>query len=76
MRRTEHRGDGGKVQQFFVVERNLVGWTGAEIDELERRCADSSTVFADRGVRHVESITIPGDGTCLGVRGPRRQNGP
>jgi hypothetical protein len=67
MRRTGGRRHGCRVQQFFVVERNLVGWTGEEIDDLERRCAESSTVFADRGVRHVESITIPGDESCLAV---------
>ena len=58
---------GGGVQQIFVVERYLVGWTGEEIDELERRCDESSSVFADRGVRFVESIVISGDETCLSV---------
>jgi hypothetical protein len=55
------------VQQIFVVERYLVGWTGEEIDALERRCEESSSQFAERGVRHVESIMIPGDETCLAV---------
>jgi uncharacterized protein with GYD domain len=55
------------VQQIFVVERNLVGWTAEEIDELEHRCDESSSVFADRGVRFVESIVIPGDETCLSL---------
>ncbi len=67
MRRTGVRRHGGRVQQIFVVERNLVGWTGDEIDDLERRCDESNPAFAERGVRHVESIVIPGDETCLSV---------
>jgi hypothetical protein len=55
------------VQQFFVVERNLVGWTSEEIDELGRRCDEATRRFAERGVRHVASIMIPGDETCMAV---------
>jgi hypothetical protein len=55
------------VQQIFVVERYLAGWTGEQIGELERRCDDSNAEFAERGVRHVESIVIPGDETCLSL---------
>ena len=57
----------GRVQQIFVVERYLVGWTGEEIAALERRCEESISEFAVCGVRHVESIHIPGDETCLAV---------
>jgi hypothetical protein len=67
MRRTGGRRHGGGVQQIFVVERYLAGWTGEQIGELERRCDDSNAEFAERGVRHVESIVIPGDETCLSV---------
>ncbi len=55
------------MQKIFVVERYLVGWTGEEIDELERRCDEFSSEFADRGVRYVESIVISVDETCLSV---------
>lgn len=55
------------MQEIFVVERYLAGWTGEEIDELEQRCDEFSSEFIARGVRHVESIVIPGDETCLSV---------
>jgi len=55
------------VGNIFVVERNLVGWTGEEIDALERRWDESTSEFTERGVRHIESIVIPGDETCLSV---------
>lgn len=67
MRRTGRRGHRGRVGQIFVVERNLVGWTGEEIDALERRWDESTSEFAEHGVRHIESIVIPGDETCLSV---------
>jgi hypothetical protein len=59
-----HRGE---VQQIFVVERNLVGWTGEEIDELERRCDGAAPEFTKRGVRYVDSIVIRDDETCLSL---------
>ena len=55
------------MQQIYVVERYLVGWTGEEIAALERRCEESSHEFAERGVRLIESIVIPGDETCLAL---------
>ena len=62
------------MQQIFVVERYLAGWTGEEIDELERRCNESDPEFAEHGVRHLESIVIPGDETCLSLfEGPDAQ---
>jgi hypothetical protein len=67
MRRTggvHHRGD---VRKIFVVERYLGGWTAEEIDDLERRSQDSNSEFTNRGVRHIESIVIPADETCLSV---------
>lgn len=66
MRRPGRRRHGDDVQ-IFVVERNLVGWTGEEIDDLERRCDDATPEFTTRGVRHVDSIVIPGDETCLSL---------
>jgi len=67
MRRTRRQRHGDGVGKIFVVERNLVGWTDDEIDEMERRCGESNSEFTERGVRHVESIVIPGDETCLAV---------
>jgi len=67
MRRTGCVRHGGGVQQIFVVERYLVGWTGEEIDEMERRCGESTPEFIERGVRHLESIVIPSDETCLSL---------
>jgi hypothetical protein len=51
----------------FVVERFLVGWSTDEVDELIERCARCAPAFARIGVRHLESIVIPGDETCLSV---------
>ena len=74
MRRTGSGCDGDGVLKFFVVERNLVGWSGAERDDLGLRCTECATEFAGRKVRHVESIVIPGDETCLSVfEGPDAQ---
>ena len=67
MRRTPSRRHGGVVQQTFVVERYLDGLTRDEIDQILFRCNESLPEFTKRGVRHVESILIPGDETCLSV---------
>lgn len=51
----------------FVVERFLVGWSPGEIDELLRRLDAAGPSMAAHGVRHIESIVIPADETCLSV---------
>jgi hypothetical protein len=67
MRRTVSRRHGGIVQQIFVVERYLDGLSEYEIDEIGRRCNEALREFTERGVRHLESILIPGDETCLSL---------
>lgn len=51
----------------YVIERFLVGWTVAEVDDLVERCTCAVAEFARRGVRHLGSIVLPGDETCLSV---------
>jgi hypothetical protein len=51
----------------YVIERFLVGWTAAEMDDLVDRCVRASAEFARRGVQHLTSIVMPGDETCLSV---------
>ena len=61
MRPASVRRHGGVVQRIFD------GLTGNDIEEIEQRCHAFGPEFARRGVRHVESIVIPGDDTCLSV---------
>lgn len=51
----------------FVVERYLVGWTPDEVHTLLSRVAASAEAMAKDGVRHLRSVVIPGDETCLCV---------
>jgi hypothetical protein len=51
----------------YVVERFLVDWSDAEVDDLIDRCAAAHEAFARRGVRLVQSILLPADETCLSV---------
>jgi hypothetical protein len=51
----------------FVVERFLVDWSAAEIDDLIGRCERGGGAFERLGVRHIESILLPDDETCLSV---------
>lgn len=51
----------------FVVERFLVGWSPDEVDDLVRRLDDLGPQLARLGARHLESIVIPSDETCLSV---------
>jgi hypothetical protein len=51
----------------FVVERFLVGWSVDEVDELVRRIDAAAPQFETQMVRHLESIVIPTDETCLSM---------
>lgn len=50
---------------LFMVERYLVGWSEAEVQALVRRTGELAGVFETAGVRHVGSVYIPVDETCL-----------
>jgi len=50
---------------LFVVERYLVGWSSADVRRLVDRTAAYATAMAVDGVRHLGSVFIPGDETCL-----------
>lgn len=50
-----------------MVERFLVGWSAREVDGLLRRLIESEEQLAAHGVRHIESIVIPGDEMCLSL---------
>jgi hypothetical protein len=53
--------------EVFVVERFLVGWSADEVEDLVHRLDDAGPRLAEQGVRHLDSIVIPGDETCLSV---------
>jgi len=48
-----------------MVERYLVGWSEAEVHELLARTAELAPQMAEVGVRHMASVFIPTDETCL-----------
>ncbi|MFN6122805.1 MAG: hypothetical protein ACK5CE_24620 [Actinomycetes bacterium] len=56
-----------RITDVYVIERFLVGWTSAEVDDLVDRCTRAAAEFARRGVQHLSSIVLPGDETCLSV---------
>ena len=49
----------------YLVERFLVGWSQDEVALLVQRLDAEASRFAEHGVRHVESIVIAADETCL-----------
>jgi hypothetical protein len=51
----------------YAVERFLVGWSAEAVDELLRRIDDATAELGAHGVRHLESIVIPIDETCLSM---------
>jgi hypothetical protein len=55
------------VMDVYVVERFLVGWSVDEVDELVRRLAGAADEMIVHGVRHLETIVIPVDETCLSM---------
>ena len=59
--------DDDASMQIVVVERHLVGWTTAEVDQLLRRIEAATARFAAAGVRHLGSLVLPTDEICLGV---------
>lgn len=60
-RRVRH----GRVMSVFVVERYLVGWT---VEEMRRLMAALSACNDPVGrVRHLRSLLIAEDETCLSV---------
>lgn len=48
-----------------MVERYLVGWSADEVHELIERTNELASVLADDQVRHVASVYIEADETCL-----------
>jgi Nickel responsive protein SCO4226-like len=54
----------GQVQ-LFIVERYLAGWSAADVQQLLDRTSAHAAAMAADGVRHVGSVFIPGDETCL-----------
>ena len=59
--------DDDASMQILVVERHLVGWTTAEVDQLLRRIEAATARFAAAGVRHLGSLVLPTDEICLGL---------
>ena len=59
--------DDDVTMQILVVERHLVGWTTAEVDQLLRRIEAATARFAAAGVRHLGSLVLPTDEICLGL---------
>jgi peptidoglycan/xylan/chitin deacetylase (PgdA/CDA1 family) len=53
----------------YAVERFLVGWSAEEVEGLLRRLGDATAELGAHGVRHLESIVIPTDETCLSMFG-------
>jgi hypothetical protein len=53
----------------YAVERFLVGWSTEEVEGLLRRLGDATAELDAHGVRHLESIVIPTDETCLSMFG-------
>jgi hypothetical protein len=51
----------------YAVERFLVGWSAEDVDGLLRRLGDATAELDAHGVRHLESIVIPTDETCLSM---------
>lgn len=49
----------------FIVERYLAGWSPGEVSDLVDRVADQADAFRARGVRHLRSIVLAADETCL-----------
>ena len=49
----------------FMVERYLVGWSADEVHELIERTNELAAALADDQVRHVASVYIEADETCL-----------
>lgn len=49
----------------FVVERYLAGWPPEAMRGLVLRVERARAVLAGEGVRHVESVVLPDDETCL-----------
>lgn len=49
----------------FLVERYLAGWEPQEVDDLIRRVGRHAEQFRARGVRHLQSIVLAADETCL-----------
>ncbi|MEQ1700481.1 MAG: nickel-binding protein [Ilumatobacteraceae bacterium] len=49
----------------FMVERYLVGWSPDEVHELIERTNELAPALADDQVRHVASVYIEADETCL-----------
>jgi len=55
------------IMKVYVVERFLVGWSADEVHALMDSLDADGPQFAQHGVRHIETIHIPGDETCLSV---------
>ncbi len=51
----------------YLVERFLVGWSTDEVTSLVQRLDAVAPLLAEHGVRHVESIVIAADETCLSL---------
>jgi hypothetical protein len=51
----------------YLVERFLVGWSAEEVTSLVHRLDAEAPRLAEHGVRHVESIVIAADETCLSL---------
>lgn len=61
-------GSGDSVRMdVFVVERFLVGWSPGEVAALVERLEAVGPELERHGVRHLESIVIPTDETCLSL---------
>lgn len=64
MRATVGEGHAAPMS-VFMVERYLVGWTPDEVHELIERTNELAAALADDQVRHVASVYIEADETCL-----------
>ena len=64
MRSTVGEGHAAPMS-VFMVERYLVGWTPDEVHELIERTNELAAALADDQVRHVASVYIEADETCL-----------
>lgn len=52
---------------MFVVERYLAGWPADQLREVVREVERAAELLAVDGVRHLRSVVLPGDETCLCV---------
>lgn len=51
----------------YVVERFLVGWSHDDVQHLVTRLEAAESLLAEHQVRHLGSVVIPVDETCLSI---------